>query len=81
MPELIPPIPLRRQAERDQIFMISYMVDGQGFRIINREVVSEDIEDFEYTPKPSMSGPFHVFNEASEEELLKRFFSHCQEIW
>ena len=32
--------------------MISYMVDGQGYLIINREVVSMDIDDFEYTPKP-----------------------------
>lgn len=60
--------------------MISYMVDGQGYLIINREVVSEDIEDFEYTPKASMSGPFHVFNESNEENLLRRFFAHCQEI-
>lgn len=27
-----------------QVFMISYMVDGQGFLIISREVVSEDVE-------------------------------------
>ena len=33
-------------AEIDQVFMISYMFDGQGYLIINREVVSEDIEDF-----------------------------------
>ena len=36
----------------DQIMMISYMIDGQGFLITNREIVSEDIDDFEYTPKP-----------------------------
>ena len=30
-------------AEHDQIFMISYMVDGQGYLIISREVVSQDI--------------------------------------
>lgn len=35
----------------DQIFMISYMFDGQGYLIINREVVTSDIENFEYTPK------------------------------
>ena len=34
-------------ASYDQVFMISYMVDGQGYLIINREIVSEDIEDFE----------------------------------
>ena len=43
-------------ADRDRIYMISYMVSTaespQGFLIINREIVSEDIEDFEYTPLP-----------------------------
>ena len=36
--------------------MISYMVDKQGYLIVNREVVSEDIGDFEYTPKPEFEG-------------------------
>ena len=36
--------------------MISYMVDKQGYLIVNREVVSEDIDDFEYTPKPEFEG-------------------------
>lgn len=39
-----------------QVFMISYMIDGQGFLIVNRQVVSEDISDFEYTPKPEFAG-------------------------
>lgn len=39
-----------------QVFMISYMLDRQGYLIINREVVSEDIADFEYTPKPEFEG-------------------------
>ena len=42
-----------------QVFMISYMVDRQGFLIVNREVVSEDIDDFEYTPKPEFPGRAH----------------------
>lgn len=50
----------------DQVMMISYMVDGQGFLITNREIVSEDIDDFEYTPKEGYEGPFTVFNEADE---------------
>lgn len=50
----------------DQVMMISYMIDGQGFLITNREIVSEDIEDFEYTPKEGYEGPFVVFNEADE---------------
>lgn len=36
--------------------MISYMVDKQGYLIINREVVGGDIENFEYTPKPEFEG-------------------------
>ena len=50
----------------DQVMMISYMIDGQGYLITNREIVSEDIEDFEYTPKEGYEGPFIVFNEADE---------------
>jgi DNA polymerase epsilon subunit 1 len=57
----------------DQIMMISYMVDGQGFLITNREIVSEDIDDFEYTPKEGYEGPFTVFNEADEVRLLSLF--------
>jgi DNA polymerase epsilon subunit 1 len=50
----------------DQVMMISYMIDGQGYLITNREIVGEDIEDFEYTPKEGYEGPFIVFNEPDE---------------
>lgn len=50
----------------DQVMMISYMVDGQGYLITNREIVSEDIDDFEYTPKEGYEGPFIIFNESNE---------------
>ena len=66
-------------AEVDVIFMISYMIDSQGYLIINRQVVSQDIDDFEYTPKPEFPGQFVVFNEADEKGLLDRFFSHIRE--
>ncbi|KAL7564782.1 hypothetical protein ACA910_021045 [Epithemia clementina (nom. ined.)] len=70
-------------AEVDQIFMISYMVSsnndsncsGQGYLIVSRSVVSQDIEDFEYTPKPNYPGPFIIFNEPDEKALLQRFFA------
>ena len=55
----------------DQVMMISYMVDGQGFLITNREIVSEDIDDFEYTPKEGYEGPFIIFNEADEVSLSR----------
>jgi DNA polymerase epsilon subunit 1 len=61
----------------DQVMMISYMVDGQGYLITNREIVGEDIDDFEYTPKEGYEGPFIVFNEPDEVSfgLLRRFRS------
>ena len=63
----------------DQIMMISYMIDGQGFLITNREIVSEDIADFEYTPKPEYEGPFLIFNEPDEKAVIERFFLHIKE--
>ncbi|XP_075685545.1 DNA polymerase epsilon catalytic subunit A [Rhinoderma darwinii] len=66
-------------AESDQIMMISYMIDGQGYLITNREIVSEDIEDFEFTPKPEYEGPFCIFNEPDEAHLIQRWFEHLQE--
>ncbi|TVY16403.1 DNA polymerase epsilon catalytic subunit A [Lachnellula arida] len=63
----------------DQIMMISYMIDGQGFLITNREIVSEDIEDFEYTPRPEYDGPFMIFNEPDEKAVIERFFLHIKE--
>lgn len=39
---------------------------SKGFLITNREIVSENIEDFEFTPKPDYEGPFTVFNEDNE---------------
>ncbi|CAN8193292.1 unnamed protein product [Coccothraustes coccothraustes] len=66
-------------ADTDQIMMISYMIDGQGYLITNREIVSENIEDFEFTPKPEYEGPFCVFNEPDEAHLIQRWFEHIQE--
>ncbi|KAG2442618.1 hypothetical protein HXX76_002703 [Chlamydomonas incerta] len=65
-------------AEYDQVFMISYMLDRQGYLIVNREVVGADISDFEYTPKPEFEGPFKVTNAANERELLQAFFDHMR---
>lgn len=66
-------------AEKDPIMMISYMIDGQGFLITNREIISEPIEDFEYTPKPEYEGKFIVFNEDTEAAAIRRFFEHIRE--
>ncbi|KAG9251014.1 DNA polymerase epsilon [Emericellopsis atlantica] len=55
----------------DEIMMISYMIDGQGFLITNREIVAEDISDFDYTPTPQYPGPFMIFNEPNEKAHIK----------
>ncbi|KAF7989243.1 hypothetical protein HCN44_007840 [Aphidius gifuensis] len=67
-------------ANSDQIMMISYMIDGQGFLITNREIISQDIESFEYTPKPEMEGLFTVFNEADEKATIRKFFDHILDV-
>ncbi|CAF1687801.1 unnamed protein product, partial [Adineta ricciae] len=67
-------------AATDQIMMISYMIDTQGYLIINREIISQDIDGFEYTPKKEYPGHFHVFNESNEFELLRRFFNHITDV-
>ncbi|ODQ80376.1 hypothetical protein BABINDRAFT_35491 [Babjeviella inositovora NRRL Y-12698] len=68
------------EATIDQIMMISYMIDGEGFLITNREIIAEDIADFEYTPRPEYPGTFAIFNEADEKALLVRFFEHIREV-
>lgn len=52
----------------------------QGYLITNREIISEDVEDFEYTPKPEFEGFFTIFNEPDENSLLQRFFDHIMEV-
>ncbi|KAL2752065.1 hypothetical protein ACRALDRAFT_1052995 [Sodiomyces alcalophilus JCM 7366] len=73
-----PPLKFPDQAT-DQIMMISYMIDGQGFLITNRDIVSEDISDFDYTPKPEYPGSFMIFNEPDEKTVIERFFEHIRE--
>ncbi|KAL7418809.1 DNA polymerase epsilon catalytic subunit [Cryptotrichosporon argae] len=65
--------------QTDQIMMISYMIDGQGYLITNREIVGEDIDDFEYTPKAEYEGEFTVFNEPDESGLIRRWFEHIRD--
>ncbi|BFF93033.1 DNA polymerase epsilon catalytic subunit A [Drosophila madeirensis] len=67
-------------AQTDQIMMISYMIDGQGFLITNREIISSNVADFEYTPKPEFEGNFVVYNEDNEMQLLQKFFDHIMEV-
>ncbi|VDK84402.1 unnamed protein product [Litomosoides sigmodontis] len=60
----------------DEIMMISYMVNGNGFLIINRHIISSDVDDFEYTPKPEYKGIFRVINLPDEKAVIEYFFDH-----
>ena len=62
-------------AEVDNILMVSLMMDEQGFLIVNRDIVSADIADFEYSPSEEMQGRFSCINVAGERELLLEFFA------
>lgn len=66
-------------ADFDQIYMISYMLNDHGYLIINRSIVSEDIPDFEYTPKKEFKGPFTVWNVEDERAVIQAFFKHIRE--
>ncbi|XP_014670833.1 PREDICTED: DNA polymerase epsilon catalytic subunit A-like [Priapulus caudatus] len=66
-------------AASDQIIMISYMIDGQGYLITNREIISADVEDFEFTPKPEYEGHFTIFNEPDELSMIQKFIDHIIE--
>ena len=46
----------------------------------SRNKKGKDISDFEYTPHPDYKGPFHVYNEATEELLLRRFYTLIEVI-
>ena len=52
----------------------------KGYLIINRSIVSADVDDFEFTPRPEFEGPFIVFNEDDEEKTIRKFFDHIQEL-
>lgn len=67
-------------ARIDEIMMISYAIDGEAYLITNRTIVSKDIEDFEYTPRPEYEGKVTVFNEANETSVIEKFFAHIREV-
>ena len=58
--------------------MLSYMLDRQGYLLVNRAVVGGDVTDFEYSPKPEYDGPFRVVNVPDERALLVAWFEHMR---
>ncbi|CAD2095637.1 DNA polymerase epsilon catalytic subunit A, putative [Plasmodium vinckei lentum] len=66
--------------EKDEIILISYMYNAQGYLIVNRNVMSKNIREFLYKPNNEYSGAgtFKIFNEQNEYFLLKRFIEHIK---
>lgn len=64
--------------ENDEIMMISIKTESGGELIVNRKLVSRDIEEFEYSPRCDMQCFFKISNEDDEEALLIRFIEIVQ---
>ena len=64
----------------DQVMCISYMIDGKGVLLVNRQIFSKNISDFEYSPLPQMKGEFHIFNCMNEKEMLILFINQIKTI-
>lgn len=73
------PLRFPRAESGDQIMCISYMFDTQGYLLVNRSVFSQDIADFEYSPRADLQGPFACFNLPDEEQTIRFFFRHIRE--
>lgn len=41
-----------------------------SFLFVLREILSADVEDFEFTPKPEYEGKFEVFNAPNEVSVF-----------
>ncbi|KAK6591202.1 DNA polymerase epsilon catalytic subunit [Cryptosporidium xiaoi] len=66
--------------EKDQIMMISCVFEGQGYLITNREIVSNDIIDFEYSPKKEFVSYFKCINCDNEESLIECYVKLIQKL-
>ncbi|CAJ0840170.1 8436_t:CDS:10 [Entrophospora sp. SA101] len=75
--EVATPPKLFPNHHRDEIMMLSYMFNNDGFLITNRSIVSKDIDPLSYSPM-NHEYNFTIFNEKNEELLIKRFFGHIK---
>lgn len=64
--------------EVDCVMLISYLVDGEAFIIVNRDVVAADVQEFAYGPTPEIQTQVTVYNEANEQAALQKFFRHVR---
>lgn len=64
----------------DEIMMISMCYEGVAVLITNRQVVGQDVESFEYAPKPEFHVEVEVYNEKDERGCIMRFFEIIFEL-
>eukprot|EP00915_Cephaloidophora_sp_WS-2016_P002313 GHVH01003096.1.p1 GENE.GHVH01003096.1~~GHVH01003096.1.p1 ORF type:complete len:2649 (-),score=391.16 GHVH01003096.1:322-8268(-) len=64
----------------DEVMMISYLTGDGGGLIVNRSVVSEDIDHFDYSPTEEFPGRFECYNVKDEAALIQCFFEHIRII-
>ena len=66
-------------ADIDCVMLISYVIDQETFLIVNREILSKDIEPFDYNPLPGISSEVTIYNEKDEKTCLEKFFKHIKQ--
>ena len=62
----------------DCVMLISYVIDQETFLIVNREILSKDIQPFDYNPLPGINSEVIIFNEKDEKQCLLKFFEHIK---
>lgn len=62
----------------DVVMLISYVIDGETFLIVNREMVGADVQEFFYCPKKDIEAQVTVYNEPNELACLVKFFQHIK---
>lgn len=70
-------------AELDSIILISYVIDEETFLIVNREICSQDIQEFNYSPTKEINCDVNIFNISNEKECIIKFIEHiklCQSL-
>ena len=60
--------------ETDHVMMISLMYEGLAVLITNRDIISKDIEPFDYAPRADVEARVEIFNEKNEKDTIYRFF-------
>lgn len=68
--------PLRfPDSQIDEVMLISYVVDGEACLIVNRNIISKDITEFNYAPYKDIDYDIVIYNEPDEKSSIEKFFN------